>query len=306
MTEEAESGRSAGWEQGRSDCGWSSWRGSLGPSPERRRVQIDEGEDGMSLMAQAAPVKAIEYPDSDGLPMADNTKQLRWIVVLYGNLCALFRAVADVFVAGNHLWYPVEGHPEIRNAPDVTVVFGRPKGDRGSYKQWEEGGVPVTVAFEVLSPGNDPFEMADKQAFYDEHGVEEYYLFDPDHNRLAVYVRQGKALRRVWKADGFASPRLGIRFDLSGPEMVVYHPDGRRFCTFEELEADRAEAEQRAELAEREAKQARQEADTARREAEQTQQRLARLRELSRKARQQQAGPEELQELERLEDEATR
>ena len=30
------------------------------------------------------------------------------------------------------------------------MVFGRPKGDRGSYKYWEEDDVPITVAFEVL------------------------------------------------------------------------------------------------------------------------------------------------------------
>jgi Uma2 family endonuclease len=248
------------------------------------------------MMPLAAPVEVIEYPDDDGLPMADNTEQLRWIVVIYDNLCALFAAVLDVFVAGNHLWYPVEGNSKIKNAPDVMVVFGRPKVKRGSYKQWEEGGIPVTVAFEVLSPGNDPFEMADKLAFYDEHGVEEYYLFDPEQNRLAVYVRRGDALRRVWQVDGFRSPRLGIRFDLSGPEMVIFYPDGRRFLSFEELAAERNAAEQRAKEAEQRTKDAEQRA----RDAEQ---RLARLRELSRKARQQQASPEELQELGRLEDE---
>src|SRR5438876_11083775 len=45
----------------------------------------------MSLGAPAAPVTAVNYPDSDGRPMADNTKQARWITVLFGNLCALFR-----------------------------------------------------------------------------------------------------------------------------------------------------------------------------------------------------------------------
>src|SRR5262245_15861699 len=114
----------------------------------------------------------IVYPESDGLPRADNTRQLRWIFVLYGNLAALFRAVADVFVGSNQLWYPVEGHPEVCVAPDVYVAFGRPKGDRDSYKQWEEGNVPLTVVFEVLSPGNTPPEMIDKLAFYEEHGVE--------------------------------------------------------------------------------------------------------------------------------------
>src|SRR5688572_11069177 len=91
------------------------------------------------------------YPDSDGMPTADNTKQGHWIVLLFANLRALFHDRLDVFIAQNLLWYAVEGHPEIRAAPDVLIVFGRPKGDRGSYKQWEEDNVPPTVDFEILS-----------------------------------------------------------------------------------------------------------------------------------------------------------
>ena len=108
----------------------------------------------MNLVPPAPPRRAIVYPESDGQPVADNTRQLRWIVTLYGNLAALFRDRPDVFVGGNQFWYPVEGEPEVRAAPDVYVIFGRPKGDRGSYRQWEEENVPPTVVFEVLSPGN--------------------------------------------------------------------------------------------------------------------------------------------------------
>jgi Uma2 family endonuclease len=223
-------------------------------------------------VAGPLPAPPIHYPESDGEPMADNTRQFRWIVVLFGNLAALFRKRDDVFVGGNLFWYPLEGHPEVFVAPDVLVVFGRPRGDRGSYKQWEEGNVPLTVVFEVLSPGNTFPEMADKHAFYEEHGVEEYYVYDPDNNRLFAYRRQGEVLRRVQPLEGFVSPRLGIRFDLSGNEMVVFGPAGR-FRTFEELQAAHEELHQRA----------------------------ARLAELSRKARGGQATPEELQELERLE-----
>jgi Uma2 family endonuclease len=117
------------------------------------------------------------YPESDGLPMADNTKQFRWIFILYGNLAALFSDRPDVFVGGNLFWYPVAGHSELTIAPDVLVVFGRPKGDRGSYRQWDEANVPLTVVFEVLSPGNTFMEMDDKLVFYEEHGVEEYYVY---------------------------------------------------------------------------------------------------------------------------------
>ena len=59
----------------------------------------------------------IIYPDSDGQPMADNTKQFRWIVVIKENLELLFADNPDVFVAGDLLWYPVEGNNRLRRAP---------------------------------------------------------------------------------------------------------------------------------------------------------------------------------------------
>jgi Uma2 family endonuclease len=240
--------------------------------------------------------------------MADNTRQMRWIVVLYGNLAAQYRAQLDVFVAGDLFWYPVQGHPEIVVAPDVLVVFGRPKGDRGSYRQWEEGNVPVTVAFEVLSPNNTVTEMADKLVFYEEHGVEEYYVYDPDRNRLLIYLRRRSVLQFQHDVQNFVSPRLGIRFDVSGPEMVVVGPDGQPFLTFEDLQAERQRdqqsrlaAEQRAGQAEQRAGQAEQRAVQAEQRAVQAEQRARRIAELGRKARHEQASAEELAELERLE-----
>lgn len=82
----------------------------------------------------------VDYPDSDGRPMADNTLQFEWIVTLKEGIEVLFRDDLNVFVAGDLLWYPVEGRPDLRTAPDVLVVFGRPKGYRGSYRQWVEAG----------------------------------------------------------------------------------------------------------------------------------------------------------------------
>ena len=200
----------------------------------------------------------ILYPDSDGKPMAENTKQLRWIHILYGNLAAQYRKDLDVFVAADLLWYVVEGEPELRTAPDVMVAFGRPKGDRGSYRQWEENGIAPQVVFEVLSPGNLYNEMTDKFIFYEEYGVEEYYIYDPDRNRLFVHQRSGEMLRRERQTNGFVSPRMGIRFDLSGTEMAVYGSNGRRFLTSEEL-TDLYETEHvRAEQAQKQAEQANQ------------------------------------------------
>jgi Uma2 family endonuclease len=250
-----------------------------------------------------APVSSgeIVYPERDGKPMSDNTRQFRWIVTLAGNLAALFRDRPDVFVAGDLLWYPVEGHPEIRLAPDVLVVFGRPRGDRGSYQQWLEDNIPPQVVFKVLSPGNSGEEMIDKHAFCEEHGVEEYCIYNPDSNRLHVYLRRGEVLVRVRQVSGFVSPRLGIRFDLSGEEMVVYGPDGRRFLTFEELQAEREREQQQRQLAEQRAEEAVQQAQQAAQRAEEAERRAARAIELGRKARLGQASGAELQELEHLE-----
>ncbi len=240
----------------------------------------------MTVTLASLPPQPIAYPESDGKPMADNTKQARWIVIFFDNLLALFAEVADVFIAADIFWYPVEGEPAIRVAPDVLAAFGRPRGDRGSYKQWEEGGMAPQVVFEILSPGNDYTEMVDKFDFYEQHGVEEYYIYNPDKNILVVYVRRGEVLRRVRPADGFVSPRLGIRFQLTAPEMTVYRPDGRPFLTFDQLDAERVrgeearrqaieqaeQADKRAEQADRRAEQAeegRRQADEARRHAEQ-------------------------------------
>lgn len=246
---------------------------------------------------------AIIYPDSDGKRMADNTKQALWIVVLWGNLTAMFREMAKVFVAMDHLWYPVKGEPEIRAAPDVYVVFGRPKGHRGSYKQWEEAGIAPQVAFEILSPGNDTMEMIEKQLFYEEYGVQEYYVYDPEKDVLVAYLREGDMLRPRRVRTTLVSPLLQIRFDLTGEEMVVFYPDGRRFLTFEDMEAERFSAVEAEKHARQHADEALKQADEARQRADRAEQRSRRVVELSRKARAGQASAAELQELEQLESE---
>src|SRR4051812_47879746 len=154
----------------------------------------------MSLTATSPTPSEVFYPECDGKPMAENTLQLEWIFRLVGNLRNLFRDQPDIFVAGNQNWYPVKGRPDVVQAPDAYVVFGRPKGFRGSWKQWEENDVPMTVVFEILSPSNSVWEMIDKFDFYDQHGVEEYYIYDPEANRVTGYLRGQATLVRMRRA----------------------------------------------------------------------------------------------------------
>ena len=223
--------------------------------------------------------KTIVYPDSDGKPMAENTLQYRWIVTIKGGLEVTFLHDPNVFVAGDLLWYPVEGNPKIRMAPDALVAFGRPKGERGSYRLWEENSIPPQVVFEVLSPGNRAGEMARKFEFYQRYGVEEYYIYDPDRGTLRGWLRHGRVLEEIPQMAGFVSPRLGIRFEPGeGPDnLAIYRPDGSRFQSFEET-SERAEAEHRRAEAERHRAEAeRRNAEAERHRAERY---LAKLREL--------------------------
>ncbi len=197
-------------------------------------------------MSLVVTPKRILYPESDGQPMADNTLQFQWIVTIKGGLDHLFADNPDVFVAGDLLWYPVEGHPELSAAPDVMVAFGRPKGHRGSYLMWAEANIPPQVVFEILSPNNRIGEMSRKFDFYRKHGVEEYYIYNPDPDRLELsgFLRRDHDLIEVPSMNGHVSRRLGVRFDMTPDGLVLIRPDGRPFVTFEEL----AESEERAQL----------------------------------------------------------
>ncbi|MEA1048742.1 Uma2 family endonuclease [Lamprobacter modestohalophilus] len=242
------------------------------------------------------------YPDSDGQPMADNTEQYQWLVKIKENLEILFADDPEVFVAGDLLWYPVPDRRETGPiAPDVFVVFGRPKGRRGSYRQWEEEGIAPQVAFEILSPSNSVKEMADKLDFYDRYGVEEYYVYDPDRHTLGIWMRQGgdrsasestfeqtsrfestpkpapgsqgtrPSLTRQSHIHGWTSPLLGVRFALTPETLLLYYPNGQPFLTSVELarRADEAStrAEQETKRAEQAAMRAEQESMRAKQEA---------------------------------------
>ncbi len=204
------------------------------------------------MVSQPATLNPTEiiYPESDGKPMANNTEQFNWIVVIEQNLEWLFADNSNVFVAGDLFWYPVEGKPNIVNAPDVLVVLGRPKGKRGSYLQWKEDGIPPQVVFEILSPGNTKSEMERKLVFYERYGVEEYYIYNPDNYQFQAWWRGDGGLDLVEIAENLVSPRLEIRFEPSETELKIYRPDGVKFLSYVEINQQLEQEQKRAEQAE--------------------------------------------------------
>jgi Uma2 family endonuclease len=222
----------------------------------------------MSTTTRLSSHQEIEYPDSDGEPMAENTVQYRWITTIKGGLDIVFEQDPNVFVAGDLFWYPVEGDNRTRRAPDVMVAFGRPKGDRGAYLQWREGGIAPQVVFEILSPGNRGAELALKFQFYETYGVEEYYIYDPDDNMLEGWLRAEDRLRKIPEMNGWTSNRLGVRFTLVDGQLRLYGPDQQPFVTVVEHAKRAQEQQRRADEQQRRADEQQRRADEQQRQAE--------------------------------------
>lgn len=194
-------------------------------------------------MVQLRPKADVVYPESDGQPMANNTVQFEWIVSLKQNLDRLVLPGTDIFVAGDLFWYPVEGRSDICVAPDVLVAIGRPKGKRGSYRQWNEENIAPQIVIEIISPSNTVKEMAQKVRFFQKYGVQEYYVYDPEENALDIWQREGIRLVGGSAPEEWVSPLLGIKLVRSPESLMIYHPDGKPFTSYQE-ECDRANQEQ--------------------------------------------------------------
>ena len=171
--------------------------------------------------------------------MAETTLHFKWIVKIKLNIDKLTEG-KDIFVAGDLLWYPVKGQVRICKAPDVMVAIGRPKGDRLSYLQWHEEGVAPQVVFEVLSKSNRRRRNKENLLdFYFKYGVEEFYSYDPIRNIFVVYTRQDDKFAQFEGLRNWKSRLLGIRFEWTEETLEIYHPDGERFKSFEELDREK-------------------------------------------------------------------
>ena len=142
----------------------------------------------------------IEYPSSDGQPMAENDKQAHAMVDLFLPLLTRYAADENVYVGLDLLIYYQRGNNLRRVAPDVFVIRGVPKRSRDTYKIWEEGKPPDFV-LEVATPGTARDNAGDKLELYARLGVREYWLFDPQGGlhepRLQGFALSGAKYQRL-------------------------------------------------------------------------------------------------------------
>ena len=193
------------------------------------------------------PPAAIDYPSSDGKPLAENDPQLHAILYAVGALRVYYAARADVYVSGDLLVYYEEGNPRVSVAPDAFVVFGVEDRMRMSYKVWEEGKGPDFV-LEVASPNTWREDVERKPGIYAGLGVREYFLFDPmgEHYtpRLQGYrLVEGRyerltAVESIDRTLTMSSDVLGLALRAKGEEMRFHDPaTGETLLSYAETHA---------------------------------------------------------------------
>lgn len=238
------------------------------------------------------PASVIDYPDSDGQPMAESDFQLRPLIYAVQSLRTYFQDRDDVYVSGNLFVYYEQGNPKAVVAPDVFVVIGAPRHDRPSYKLWEEPKAPDFV-LEITSNSTYTEDQGVKRGVYALLGVREYWQYDPTGDYLKP-VLQGFQLveRNYWPLPNRSEPDGGLRMHSAvlGLELRVAEGELRFHdpATGQKLHshAEAEQAWQQAEMARQQAEQAWQQAE-ARAEREAVQRRLleARLAELEARLR---------------------
>lgn len=88
------------------------------------------------------PTKAegLDYPTSDGKPMAQTDWHRDLMMVLIQTLSDYYAAEPLVYVSGNLLVFYEPGNRRRHLSPDVFVVKGVGKHQRPNYLIWEERG----------------------------------------------------------------------------------------------------------------------------------------------------------------------
>lgn len=119
----------------------------------------------------------IEYPTSDGQPMAETTLHREIMADTIAALERRYAAAPDVWVGGNLFLCYEKGNPSAALAPDVLLAQGISKWKRPNYLLWQE--VPPALIVEITSRSTRREDLGKKKQVYESIGVEEYILFDP-------------------------------------------------------------------------------------------------------------------------------
>ncbi|MFY9823451.1 MAG: Uma2 family endonuclease [Thermoanaerobaculia bacterium] len=202
----------------------------------------------------------IDYPTSDGQPMAETAQHMQVMVDLIFGLKGRYQEVSDVWVAGNLFLFYEKGNPKARVAPDVLLAQGVQKWDRPNYKVWEDG--PPAFIVEVTSRKTQHKDQHVKKPLYQRLGVKEFVLFDPFGEYLRPPLQGFRLLRGRYQpipleGDGsLRSQTTGLWLQREGQRLRLVDVKTGERLLWDEEEAAARKAEAAARKIEAAARQA--------------------------------------------------
>lgn len=170
-------------------------------------------------------------------------------------LSARFAAADDVAVFARLAWFPDRDKPALRLDPDVMVVFGRPPGQRRSFKAWVEGGAVPAVIIEVRSQEDSDLDYHRRLGRAYQYGVPEVVVVNP-HALGGAEVRHLRAGVEGYQIAGLSTDAgewvplesLGIR--MAGGDSLHVREGDREWPTtagaFQRMWAEMARADREA------------------------------------------------------------
>lgn len=196
--------------------------------------------------------RAIEYPTSDGKPMAETDIHRQNMMDLIETLEDRYANDPQVYVSGNLLMFYEEGNRKKHVAPDVFLVRGVDKlPPRVNYRIWGEGKGPDLV-IELTSKTTRNEDRKKKRDLYrDVIKVPEYFLFDPNADWLKPSLQGYRLVDSEYQpiaavaAHFFPSEVLGLHLVREGCELRLYDPATHRKIPTRRERIAEAEAQSR-------------------------------------------------------------
>ena len=192
------------------------------------------------------------YPSSDGKPMAETDWHRKLLMALIQIIDHHFREHDDVYVSGDLLIYYKMGDNTKSVAPDVFVVQGVAKKQRGTYLTWEESRTPDFV-IELASPSTFRHDLTGKKDLYESVlKVKEYYIYDPLHQIQPHFIGfrlvDGVYQEIVFVNERLPSSVLNLELGERDGTLGIYDPTTKQWLAPPEERAEQAEkrAEQEA------------------------------------------------------------
>ena len=206
----------------------------------------------------------IEYPSSDGEPMAESDITRDYMTYGVEALKLHFHKRWDVYVSANSFVYYEEGNKSAVVAPDIYVVVGVRKRQRDNYKIWQESGIAPQFVLEITSETTQKVDQETKPETYRSLGVREYFQYDPSGDYLNPILQGVRLVNNRYEsipANNIAfdtlwlySEVLGLELHLVSGELRFRNPQTGQFLkTYQQSEEGRL-AEQQGRLAEQSAR----------------------------------------------------